>query len=278
MSTPSLATSGPTLRLASVGPATFQTAAADHLCVGRKEQPFLFGGSAFAAAIDAFERVTDRPVIQASAQFVTAARPGEIISLAPVVLAAGRSVNQCAVSATIGDRLLLMAQGTTGSRNDPNVHQRTTPPDVPPPHLCAPRSVARLLSSKVNDLFEFRLATGEWPDRADWIGAGGLDTVCWVRLRAGAEITRSVLAVIADCVALAIPSALGRPASGTSLDNSIRFIGPAARDQVLLSMRVDAIRGGIAHISSEISNEDGQVVALAAQSMVLRIAPPVTPP
>src|SRR3546814_19071636 len=97
-------------------------------------------------------------------------------------------------------------------------------PAVPPPEACPERSVARLLSSNLNALLEFRLAGGEFPDRAEWEGRGGIDLLCWVRSRNGARLDRRLLAVIADYAPLALAGALGRPARGSRPDNAIPFL------------------------------------------------------
>src|SRR3546814_13373919 len=74
------------------------------------------------------------------------------------------------------------------------------------------RSVGGRLSANVNAVLECRPAGGELPDRAEWEGRGGMDLLCWVRSRNGARLDRRLLAVIADCAALALAGALGRPA------------------------------------------------------------------
>src|SRR3546814_20445142 len=104
-------------------------------------------------------------------------------------------------------------------------------PAVPPPEACPERSVARLLSSNLNALLEFRLAGGEFPDRAEWEGRGGIDLLCWVRSRNGARLDRPLLAVIAHRAALALAGALRRPTGGCTLG---RGVGRGRPDRVLL--------------------------------------------
>lgn len=246
----------------------------ERLCVGVPGATFLFGGSAFATGIAAMERLTGLPVIVASAQFVDKARPGEEAVFAPVLSAAGRALAQARVAASATGRDFARMQGAFGRRSEPTVHPGEPMPQVPPPADCPQRSVARLLSSNVNAVLDFRLAAGQLPDRADWQGPGGQDLACWVALRSGEPVTRLVLPVIADCAAISLPGALGRPASGTSLDNVIRIVADADCPIVLSVTRVEAVRDGIAHLGTRIYAPDGTLLAIAQQSMILRVRPP----
>jgi len=47
----------------------------DDLCVGPPGRSFMFGGVGMAAAIQAMERTCERPVIWATAQYLSFARP-----------------------------------------------------------------------------------------------------------------------------------------------------------------------------------------------------------
>lgn len=253
----------------------FMATVPPHLCVGRSDRPFLFGGVAFAACIEAMERAAQSPAIFASAQFIAAARAGDDLRIEPEIVADGRSVRQCRVTALCGDRPFLQVYGACGGQDAAAVAQGPRMPIVAPPGACPERSVARLLSSNIQSLFEFRLAGGELPDRAGWTGEGDADgggeLLCWVRPRGGAAIDRRTMAVIADCAALALPGALGRQASGSSLDNMIRFVADPAEDWVLAAMRVDGVRGGLAHIATRLFSPDGTLLATAGQSMLLRL-------
>src|SRR3546814_16071356 len=83
---------------------------------------------------------------------------------------------------------------------------------------------------------------------------------------------RRLLAVIADCAALALAGALGRPASGSSLDNAIRFLAEPVSEWTLARMRVEGIGNGIAHVSTRLFAQNGALLAVADQSMLLRAA------
>jgi acyl-CoA thioesterase len=240
------------------------------LCVGPPDRQFLFGGIALAAAIEAMERRTGRPAIFASAQFLTQARPSDPLRLEAGIVADGRLVRQCGVTAWQQGAPFLHVHGACGGRDDAVEYRGAAMPVVPPPDACAGRSVARRLSSNLNALLEFRLASGAIPDRADWEGSGGTGLACWIRARCGAPLDHLLLAVIADCAALALDGALGRPTSGSSLDNVIRFLAEPAGEWVLAAMKVDGIHQGIAHVTTQLFSEQGVPLAVATQTMRLR--------
>lgn len=239
------------------------------LCVGRGERTFLFGGIALAACIEVMERSCGLPTSHATAQFLGPARTGDVLEFQ--VNSEGGSLRQCAVEAQAGGTPFLRVTGACGRRGDGTAYQGSAPPAVAPPTDCPERSVARLLSSNIQALLEFRLAAGVLPDRAGWSAKGGQDLACWVRARDGALLSRPLLAVIADCAALAVPGALGRPASGSSLDNQVRFAAPPEGQWALAETRVEAVMDGLVQTRSRLFSEQGQLLALASQTMVLRL-------
>ena len=267
-------TASPLLRLHAATDGSLLASVPEPLCVGRPGETFLFGGCAFAAGIEAMERLTGLPVIVASAQFAAKARPGEQLGFVPELTADGRVLRQARVALQVGSRPFAWMHGAFGRRNEPTLHQGEAMPVVPGVADCPVHSVARLLSSNVNNLFEFRLAAGQLPDREDWLGDGGQDLACWVSLRSGGFISRLVLPVIADCAAIALPGALGRPATGTSLDNAIRVVAEPECATVLAATRIEGIRDGVAHVTTRIFAPDGRLLAVAQQSLILRTRQP----
>lgn len=250
-------------------PDRFRTQVPPQLCVGSGERVFLFGGIALAAAMEAMERASGLPASHAAAQFLVPAIPGSELEIQ--VRSAGGSLRQCAVEATASGTPFLRVTGACGRRADGTAYQGSAPPAVAQPADCPERSVARLLSSNLQALLEFRLAAGVLPDRAGWSAEGGQDLACWVRARDGALLDRRLLTVIADCAALAVPGALGRPASGSSLDNAIRFVAPPQGEWVLFATRIEAVLDGLVHTRSRLFSEDGRLLALASQTMALRL-------
>src|SRR3546814_4688604 len=100
--------------------------------------------------------------------------------------------------------------------------------------------------------FFFKQKTAYEMRISDWSSDVCSSDLCWVRSRNGARLDRRLLAVIADCAALALAGALGRPASGSSLDNAIRFLAEPVSEWTLARMRVEGIGNGIAHVSTRL--------------------------
>ena len=255
---------------AIAGTADFGFDAADRLCVGVPARRFLHGGVAFAACIEAMERATALPAIQVSAQFLSVGRPGDRVLLAPRISVKGKTVNQCVLQATIGKEAFVAAQGSFGHRASEIAHA-IHPPSVRSWDDSIPHSVVYLLSTRIERLFEFRLAAGEVPDRSGWVGPGGQNIAFWIKPRNGKPLDRMLLAVIADLAPIALHGALGRLASGNSLDNAIRFVAPTDAGRVLVRVVVDGVRGGFAHLAAHLFAPDGQLLAVASQSVILRL-------
>lgn len=240
------------------------------LCVGPPAHQFLFGGIALAAAIEAMERRTGRPALFASAQFLTWARPGDTLCFDTEIIADGRVVRQCRVTGRSGQPAFLHVQGACGGHDSAIAHRDVAMPAVPPPDACPGRSMAWRLSTNLNALLEFRLASGAIPHPTDWSGPGGVDLACWIRARCGAPLDRRLLTVVADCAFLALDDALGPATRGSSLDNAIRFVAAPVGEWVLAAMHVDGGENGIAHITTRLLSEDGVLLAVAGQTMRLR--------
>ena len=266
VTSPQLVTNESTNQLAALIP--------EHLCVGSSAEPFLYGGSGFAACIAAMEHITGLPAIFATVQFVDKGQSGQTISFAPEYVSVGNSIKQFKLAAHIDGRPFATLLGAVGGRSDPTQHQGLHAPMVPAIIASPEKSVARQISSNLNALFEFRLADGQLPDRRDWSGEIGRDTAYWIRKRSGAPMSRLDLPVIADLAAMALPSALGKPASGNSLDNMIRFACDPTEEWVLSYTRVASVQRGLTHIDTQIYSETGTLLAVASQSMILRVRPP----
>ena len=258
--------------LATLEPAGegFEFDAVDRLCVGVPARRFLHGGVAFAACVEALERATGLPAIQVSAQFLSFGQPGDRVRLEPELAAEGRTVRQARLSASIGGRPFVIAHGAFGWRES-EVAYRPPPPDLARWEDSEPRSVVHLLSTRIEKLFEFRLAAGEVPASSAWKGSGGKRIAFWIRPRGGKPVGRLMLAMIADLAPVALHGALGRLASGTSLDNAIRYVERGETDTVLCAVTVEAVGGGFSHLTTRQFAPDGRLLAVATQSQILRL-------
>jgi acyl-CoA thioesterase II len=228
----------------------------------------LFGGAGLAAAVAAFEAETRRRAIWATVQFVGSADLGERIECRAEVLAAGHNTSQVEVTATVGERLVFKALGSTArDRENGFSYELGSIPDVPGPDESEgwlpefPFPIDTVAARGPFSTAEFRLAK-----RDD--GRTGL----WVRLPSVPQ-TRTTVAYLADFVPSSVLRAAGRAGGGTSLDNSIRFGREPARgtDWILIETDPWIIDGGYVHGGARIWAADGTLLAVASQTAVARL-------
>jgi acyl-CoA thioesterase-2 len=242
------------------------------LCVGPPGRNFMFGGVGMAAAVAAMERTCGRPVIWATAQYLSYARPPSVVDVDVRVAVAGRHTSQARVIAHVGDSEILTVNAALGERPDPLRRQWAQPPEAPPPEDCQESErwdpAARDLHSRI----EVRVARGVH-NRGAHPDGGSTDgrLVLWIRPRQGEPIDAAMLAIMADHLPSAIGAALGRNAGGNSLDNTIRLLGLVPTDWVLCDATIVGIAHGVAHGAMRLYAQDGSLMASASQSLIVRI-------
>src|SRR4051794_37382179 len=94
---------------------------------------FLFGGCGLGAAIEALERTTGRPVIWATAQYLSYARPPEMMDIDVTIAVDGRNTTQARAVGRVVDREILTVNAALGERPLDSVGQWEQMPEVPPP-------------------------------------------------------------------------------------------------------------------------------------------------
>jgi acyl-CoA thioesterase len=228
----------------------------------------LFGGAGLAAAVAALETETERRAIWTTVQFVGSADLGEHIECRTEVLAAGYNTTQAEVTATVGNRLVFKALGSTArERENGFSHELGEIPDAPGPEDSEgwlpefPFPIDTVAARGPFSTAEFRLAK-----RSDG------RTVLWVRLPSISQ-TRTTVAYLADFVPSSVLRAAGRAGGGTSLDNSIRFgREPAAgTDWIMIETDPWIIDAGYVHGGARIWARDGTLLAVASQTAVARL-------
>jgi acyl-CoA thioesterase II len=248
------------------------------ICAGPPDNPFLFGGVGLAAAVKAMERTCGRPVVWATAQYLSFARPGSILDLDVWVPVAGRHTSQARVIGHVGDREIITVNAALGARPGDLSRHFLTPPPAPAPEDCRRAQHWRGPRKDVDGQFDFRIVSGRYPDD------GPIDSpspdgrlVLWVKPNGGLPIDSPMLAVIGDYVSDGISGALGARAGGNSLDNTIRFVANEPTEWVLCDIRIQAIGSGVVHGTMNIFSQSGLLMAIAAQSLILRIHTPLQP-
>jgi acyl-CoA thioesterase-2 len=243
----------------------------DELCVGPPDRRFLFGGVALAAAISALEQTCERPVIWATAQYMSFARPGSIVDLDVWVPVEGNQTSQAYVIEHIEDRKIITVNAALGSRQSDICDQWLSIPDVPRPRSCTEVHGWRRPVEGILRRFETRLAQGRFATGEQITGRGEDGRVrFWIRSREGLSTDRKLLAVVADYVSVAISNAIGRLAGGNSLDNTIRYARVEDCEWILCDVQIETVCNGVVHGAMRLFSESGTLMASASQSLILR--------
>ncbi len=233
-------------------------------------QENLFGGVGLAAATEALEAVTGRPLLWASAQYLSFARLHQIIDLELKIVVEGHHTTQARVIASTNGSEILSVSAALGRRDTPGEGSFAERPIVAPPEECAPRVFRLSPEATINEHIEMRIAAGRAWDELDGTANPLGRSALWARLPAVERVTAGTLAVLGDFVPYGMGQALGMKAGGSSLDNSIRVVRLVSTEWVLLDIRIHAIHGGFGHGLIHLWADDGTLMATASQTAVLR--------
>ena len=241
------------------------------VCVGRPDDMFMFGGVGLASAIGAMERTTGRPLIWATAQYLSYAKPPSIVDLDVWIPAAGKYNTQARVIGHVGDKEIFTVNAALGARPSEISRQWLAMPDVPPPEDCEAGEHWRQSGAGLHSRIEVRVAKGRYgADRKDNPEEDGR-SLLWIRPRERFAIDASMLAVMADHVPSGVGNALGQNAGGNSLDNTLRIRRVVPTEWVLCDIRIHGVHGGFAHGAMYMFAQDGELMATASQSLIVRI-------
>ena len=246
----------------------------DALCVGPVGNNFMFGGVGLASAITAMERTCDRPVIWATAQYLSYARPPSIVDLDVWVPAHGRNTSQARVISHVGDKEIVTVNAALGTRSSDISHQWVQAPDVPGPDDCPDTHHWRGEQEDLHSHIELRVAKGRYGFGGASSGEGISEDgrlILWMRPKDGAPIDSGMLAIFADHVPSGIGNALGMNAGGNSLDNTIRFRRIVPTNWVLCEIQIHSVHAGFGQGSMRLFAQDGELMATASQSVIVRV-------
>lgn len=238
------------------------------LCTGHD---FLFGGCGLGAAIEALEAASGRPVVWATAQYLSYANPPAVMDIDVTTPVSGRSVTQARAVGRVGDTEVLTVNAALGQRDLPARGQFEAMPDVPPPTACPQRMPRfRPEHESIMDHIELRLARGRDFDDFDEVPSPDGRSALWARMPDLPETTAPKLAILGDYVPFGTSQALGRPIGGNSLDNTLRVVRLAPTEWVLLDIQIHAVERGFGHGLVHLWAEDGTLLATASQSVIAR--------
>lgn len=244
-----------------------------NLCTGPEHRQFLFGGIGMAASVKAMEQTCRRPVIWATAQYLSFALPGTIVDLDVVVPVTGRLTSQANVLLHIDDRKVIAVQAALGAREDRLQDQWLEMPRVAPPDHCEEANYWRGDGTGLNARLEIRVAHGRFHGDRSISQRGDGRLIFWLRSREGQIVDASMLAIAADYVASAIAAATGLHAGGNSLDNTIRFGRIIPCEWIMCDVQIESLSYGIVHGRMHLFSPEGVLMASAGQSMILRVHP-----
>ena len=232
---------------------------------------FLFGGCGLGAAIAAIEGTADRPVVWATAQYLSYANPPSIMDIDVTLAVVGSSVTQARAVGHVGDREILTVNAACGARPADDSGTWEEPPVVPPPDACEPRGVRFPGSESIMNRLDVRLANARGMDDVEGHPAPGGRSALWARVPDLLDLSSAAaLAILGDYVPFGIGQAIGRRAGGSSLDNTLRVAHLVPTEWVLLDIRIHAIAEGFGHGVVHLWADDGSLLATASQSTIVR--------
>jgi acyl-CoA thioesterase len=246
------------------------------VCVGPPGSLFMFGGVGLASAVAAMERTCGRPLIWATAQYLSYARPPSVVDLDVWTPAEGKYNTQARVVGHVDDKEILTVNAALGARPSELSHQWLQMPDAPPPEDCDGADHWRGSEEGLHSRIEVRVARGRYG--SDRLGNPQADgrSLLWIRPREGFAIDAPMLAIMADFVPSGLGAALGKHAGGNSLDNTLRIRRIVPTEWVLCDIQMTGVHGGFAHGAMSLYAQDGELMATASQSLIVRIRESVT--
>lgn len=232
---------------------------------------FLFGGCGLGAAISALEGTTERPIVWATAQYLSFARPPSILDIDVTVAVAGRHTTQARAVGHVGGTEILTVNAALGAREFPEAGQWVERPDVPPPSECPVREPRWNTGDSILNRLDQRWALTPQPmDGARTSSRPGHCAV-WTRMPDLLGVSAPALAVLGDYVPLGLSVTLEHDITSNSLDNTIRVANIVETEWVLIDIRVDVVAHGFGHGMVFLWAEDGTLMATASQSALIRL-------
>ena len=229
---------------------------------------FLFGGAGLGAGVAALEGSTGRPLVWATAQYLSFARPGAVVDYDVTVASAGHQTTQARVVASVEGSEILTVNAALGAREWEGAPQWAERPEVPSPEDCPPQEHRQGHEGRIHTTIETRLAMGRQRSQLDGTPGTGRSAL-WARVP-GMDCSSALLGLVGDYVPFGVGQALGQHAGGRSLDNTIRVARIVPTEWVLLDVRVHAVANGYGHGLVHLWAQDGTLLGTASQTCAVR--------
>jgi acyl-CoA thioesterase-2 len=233
---------------------------------------FLFGGCGLGAAIAAMERTSGRRAVWATGQYLSYAKPGEVMDIDVTLAVSGHQISQARAVCHVGDREILTVNAALGDRELDEIGQwESMPPNVPAPLDCTERPHVLDWSGTISGRMDQRIVKGrEELSELDGTQSDG-QVLMWTRIPEVIEgVDASTLAILGDFVPMGVGQALGIRGGGNSLDNTLRIGRLVPTEWVLLDIRIHMVQRGFGHGLVHMFAEDGTLMATASQSCIVR--------
>ncbi|MSY18618.1 MAG: acyl-CoA thioesterase, partial [Actinobacteria bacterium] len=231
---------------------------------------FLFGGCGLGAAISALEQTSGRNCVWATGQYLSYAKPGEVMDIDITMAVEGHQISQARAVCHVGNREILTVNAALGHREIEHSGQWETMPDVPPPSQCQARDYRLPADGTINERLEQRMVKGRDFESLDGVHGDG-QVLLWARIPDVIDgVDATTLAILGDFVPMGVGQALGVRGGGNSLDNTLRVARLVPTEWVLLDIRVHAVGRGFGHGLVHMFAEDGTLMATASQSCIVR--------
>jgi len=243
-------------QLSSNNETTFKLLASPQACVGPVGFEFIMGGVAQAAAIEAAEIVSGKPLLWSTIQFVNAGLLNQSIDIKVELLRGGLSISQVLVTLTADDTVLQTMSAALGGRQGTE-RQFVSMPTVAAPEDCPIKT--DLDHNNDQDLiaqFERRIAIEAADD-----GLGAM----WIRSNDALPITAGLLAITSDFMLGLHPESF----RGTSLDNTFRVFSTRPTEWILCVTQMSGFRDGAAMGVTHQFTRDGQLLSVSSQTGLL---------
>jgi acyl-CoA thioesterase len=228
------------------------------ICTGHR---FLFGGCALGAAISALEGSTGRPIVWATAQYLSYARPPSVVDIDITIASQGRNTTQARAVAHVADTEILTVNAALGERDLAERGQWPEMPVVDPPEGLPTREGRWNVEDSILSRLDQR-----WANQDQEHGR----TVLWSRMPDLLEVSAPSLAVLGDYVPMGISQALSLETMSNSLDNTLRVGTIVPTEWVLIDIRIDLVSRGFGHGVVYLWATDGTLMATASQSAIIR--------
>jgi acyl-CoA thioesterase len=237
--------------------------------------PFLFGGCALGAAIAALEATSGRPVVWATAQYLSYAHPPSVLDIDVTLAAVGHSITQGRVVGHVADKEILTVNAALGARDLDVEGVWVERPVVPSPDECEVREPRLPGVESIQNRMDVRLASAQPWGAVEGNPAPGGRSILWARMPDLLDVSSGAsLAILGDYVPFGIGQAIGRAGGGNSLDNTLRVYRLVPTEWVLLDIRIHAVAHGFGHGAVHLWSEDGTLLATASQSTIVRLMTP----